>query len=489
MKAKFHLAAGLLLALFLPSARATPISRLLLNTNNGHYYILLGQATWTASEAEAVSLGAHLATVRNQTEEDWIYAQFIQYSGQGRELWIGLNDVASTGTYVWSSGESATYRNWASGEPSSGEHYAGIYGPLNHAPNKWNNFGNVSADATGAPINGVVELSSVPWTALVSAGSVWKYLDTGTNLGTTWKETNFNDSAWASGPAQLGYGDGDEATVISYGTNSSSKYITTYFRRSFHMPDTSFITNLAVRLQRDDGAVVYLNGVEVYRSNMPGGTVGYQTLASSTEPTADENSFHVRAVPAPLLHPGTNVLAVEVHQSDVTSSDLSFDLELIANSALGRTADPLPPPWSNLDVGGPDVRGSASYVTNMPVWMVQGGGADIWEYTDQLQYVYQTITGDWDIRARVAAIVNVDWKAKAGVMMRESLVAGSKLACVNITPGFGAEFLWRTTTGGSGANSQQSGVQSPYWVRLTRAGSTFTGYSSSDGLNWVEAFQ
>src|SRR5467141_1189505 len=73
------------------------------------------------------------------------------------------------------------------------------------------------------------------WSAdvLVPAGSVWKYLDNGSDQGTAWVAPSFDDSAWASGPAQLGYGDGDEATVVGFGPDPNNKYITTYFRRAF----------------------------------------------------------------------------------------------------------------------------------------------------------------------------------------------------------------------------------------------------------------
>src|SRR5262249_52525677 len=64
---------------------------------------------------------------------------------------------------------------------------------------------------------------------LVATGAVWHYHDKGQNLGTNWIASTYSDSGWSNGPAQLGYGDGDEATVVSYGPNASGKYITTYF--------------------------------------------------------------------------------------------------------------------------------------------------------------------------------------------------------------------------------------------------------------------
>ena len=72
-------------------------------------------------------------------------------------------------------------------------------------------------------------------TTLLPAGSSWKYLDNGSNQGTAWRASSFNDASWAAGNAQLGYGDGDEATVVSYGSNSSKKYTTTYFRKALSL--------------------------------------------------------------------------------------------------------------------------------------------------------------------------------------------------------------------------------------------------------------
>lgn len=83
-------------------------------------------------------------------------------------------------------------------------------------------------------------------------GEDWKYKDDGSNQGTIWRSPFFNDSAWAIGTAQLGYGDGDEDTVVSYGPDASNKYITTYFRRSFFVEDRSIFSGLQVSLLRDD---------------------------------------------------------------------------------------------------------------------------------------------------------------------------------------------------------------------------------------------
>ena len=167
-------------------------------------------------------------------------------------------------------------------------------------------------------------------TAFIGKGSNWKYLDNGSNQGTAWRATAFSDASWASGPAQLGYGDGDESTVVSYGPNASSKYVTTYFRKSFTVTNPAQFTSLLVNLLRDDGAVVYLNGTEIVRSNMPAGTISSSTLASAYASGAEESTYFPFTINTAALIAGTNVIAVEIHQEDVTSSDISFDLELIA---------------------------------------------------------------------------------------------------------------------------------------------------------------
>ncbi|MCY4013429.1 MAG: hypothetical protein OXG82_12010 [Gammaproteobacteria bacterium] len=156
---------------------------------------------------------------------------------------------------------------------------------------------------------------------VVSLGSTWSYLDDGTDQGTAWREPDFDDAGWASGPAQLGFGEGDEATTIQRGA------ITFYFRHDFSA-DSAGVAGLAIKLQRDDGAIVYLNGTEIVRSNMPAGEVAYDTFAMNA--SDDGQNLHTYSVSADALADGSNVLAVEVHQVNLTSSDLSFDLSLAA---------------------------------------------------------------------------------------------------------------------------------------------------------------
>ncbi|MCL4176455.1 MAG: hypothetical protein KJ072_01735 [Verrucomicrobia bacterium] len=171
---------------------------------------------------------------------------------------------------------------------------------------------------------------------LVPAGSVWSYLDDGSNQGEAWRAPDFDDTGWSQGPAELGYGDASagrpEATVISYGPNAGAKFITYYFRHAFEVEDPSAYGGLVIQFQRDDGGIVYLNGQRVFTSNLPPGPVDYLTTASLADD--DGAQFHSANVAGSYLRSGTNVLAVEVHQENPTSSDTSFDLQL--------QAEPLP---------------------------------------------------------------------------------------------------------------------------------------------------
>ena len=181
---------------------------------------------------------------------------------------------------------------------------------------------NTGLSTTSAPVAVVVARRIVP------SGAGWRFLDDGSNQGTAWRLPQFNDSGWSNGPAQLGYGDGDEATLISRTNAAGGTNLTSYFRHRFQAGDLAVLTNLVLRVLRDDGAIVYLNGLEVFRSNMPTGAVDYLTTAIDV---VEEGVFHAQHLNPSMLMPGENILAVEIHQVSTTSSDVSFDLELRPN--------------------------------------------------------------------------------------------------------------------------------------------------------------
>ena len=171
---------------------------------------------------------------------------------------------------------------------------------------------------------------------LLSFNSAWKYLDNGSDQGTAWRAPAFNDTGWSNGLAQLGFGDSpvDEATFLRRTNAAGTTNITFYFRKAIQVANPSQFVALRMRLLRDDAGVVYVNGGEVFRSpNLPAfpAVINYLTLATATS----ENTIDQATLSASSLVAGNNVLAVEVHQQSATSSDVSFDLELIGNLASG----------------------------------------------------------------------------------------------------------------------------------------------------------
>ncbi|MCA9266447.1 MAG: tandem-95 repeat protein, partial [Planctomycetales bacterium] len=164
---------------------------------------------------------------------------------------------------------------------------------------------------------------------LIPLDSVWSYKDDGSDQGTAWRELAFDDASWASGPAQLGYGDGDEATVVSFGPDENAKYATTYFRHEFNMSNADEVTALAGLIRRDDGAVIFVNGVEVYHDDNVPANPTFSTYATNTLQD-DGNAYVPFEIPRGVLVNGNNIVAVEIHQESGTSSDISFEFGLDA---------------------------------------------------------------------------------------------------------------------------------------------------------------
>ena len=180
---------------------------------------------------------------------------------------------------------------------------------------------------------------------LIERGSEWRYLDDGSNPGETWTTPAFDDSAWAVGNGLFGYGKGDETTVIRCRVGwpigepcpaggEADRILTHYFRLTFEVESPADFERGRISLLKDDGAVVYLNGEAVIRANMGPGVVGFN------EPAADE-SDHKRDwfdyhLDLRKLQPGANLIAVELHQSAPSGTDMGFDLSVVAFDQQAR---------------------------------------------------------------------------------------------------------------------------------------------------------
>ncbi len=183
------------------------------------------------------------------------------------------------------------------------------------------------------------EVTSNAPVTLIQTGSVWRYYDAVTNEMPGWNSNSYNDASWLSGPGQLGYGDGDEATTNSYGTDPNNKRLTYYYRKTINIPNPSAYTNIQLGLLRDDGVVMYVNGREVLRDNMPTGTVTI-TMTALTNITGalGENTYNVFTLAPTNFVAGTNLLAFEIHNVATNNADLGFDLQMIGLGLYVSTA-------------------------------------------------------------------------------------------------------------------------------------------------------
>lgn len=227
------------------------------------------------------------------------FIQSAALNGQSyNQAWIGYDDLMNGGTLEFDMGDTPNYAWGASAKsaPPTADYDADIENTLSR-------------------------------TSLISEGSEWKYYDKGKAPANGWTLAGFNDSSWSSGQAPLGYDNkGYAKTVIGYGPDASKKYTTSYFRTTFNASELQDILELDAGLIRDDGAIVYLNGHEIIRTNMPDGAVAYGTNANAT--VGDERDWNRYEINPDYLQEGINVLAAEVHQVNFSSSDIAFDLSL-----------------------------------------------------------------------------------------------------------------------------------------------------------------
>jgi regulation of enolase protein 1 (concanavalin A-like superfamily) len=154
---------------------------------------------------------------------------------------------------------------------------------------------------------------------------------------------------------------------------------------------------------------------------------------------------------------------------------------LFANIGIAGAQSP-PAPWASRDIGSPALQGDAAFANG--TFRIDAAGADIWGRRDQFHFVYQAISGDVDIRARIDSIFWAAQWSKAGVMIRSSLAADAAHAFALVSVANGTGFQRRSLPGNTSAHSSGPYVTAPQWVRLVRTGTTLTAYTSTDGRAW-----
>ncbi len=210
--------------------------------------------------------------------------------------------------------------------------------PTNRFDGSLRAFSTVRASApAGYRFVGWKEGRSGNVSTLLPFGSQWVYYDKGSMDGRGWYSPGYSALLWKKGTAPLGYANKDLGikTTISYGSDSSNKYPTAYFRNTLSVNDVSEWESVTMTYRCDDGFVAYVNGEEVGRFNMPSGNVSYSTF--STNYTGDWEEGEL-TLPISLFHEGENTIAVEVHNTSVTSSDLFWDATIEVSTKEGENS-------------------------------------------------------------------------------------------------------------------------------------------------------
>jgi phospholipase/lecithinase/hemolysin len=201
----------------------------------------------------------------------------------------------------------------------------------------------------------------------------------------------------------------------------------------------------------------------------------YQGSTFLGQATEAPYTFYWSSVPA-----GVYQLTAQVsYGSSQTISSTSVQITVTNNPG-----SPPSPPWQHQDIGQVGYPGNA-YVSLNGSFTVSGSGADIWGAADGFQYLFQAITGDATIVAKITGVQNTDGFAKACLMFRANLASDSPNAAVFITPAAGTGFQWRNAAGGDSDYVQGVDATVPCWLKLQRAANTFTGFTSPDGSNWT----
>ena len=196
-------------------------------------------------------------------------------------------------------------------------------------------------DSISSSVANLIEWANIdnPPIVIVEPNAIWKYQDDGTNQEDDWRQSGFNDGNWKEGPGKFGYGGDGETTKLEWGGDRNNKVTTYYFRHSFNIDESSKRPFVVADLIKDDGVVIYLNGKEIIRNNMPVGEIDFSSFSAKTAWEHNNNGaennelfVHRHVIPEENIRIGRNVLAAELHQCNKGSSDLGFQFELYGSN-------------------------------------------------------------------------------------------------------------------------------------------------------------
>jgi hypothetical protein len=302
-----------------------------------------------------------------------------------------------------------------------------------------------------------------------------------------WAETWTNGSRWTlttNSPYT-----GNNCAVGSYATSGQSNLIARVstagygsFRLNFHYKLTNVLNaqNLQLSYLSTNGwvPIKQLSRDEFYPIN--------QSWAYDEQQNVWLNFTDTRCNAGPDGQFFATNFAFRIDASALNASGQQVFVDGVTLTAdTQMPAAPAPLVWQTQDIGHAGNVGATA--TNGTTFTVTGSGLDIWNNGDACRLLYQTRSGDGTFTARITGMSQSDQWAKAGVMIRESLDSGARYAMMLLSASNGISFQQRTAAlGASGSTTVTTILTPPCWVRVTRSGTNFTGYASTDGSAWTQ---
>jgi len=313
-------------------------------------------------------------------------------------------------------------------------------------------------------------------TVVVPDNASWAYKYDATATPTGWSTVAFNDSAWPTGAATLGFPAASVTTNLDTFPATSSRPLTSYFRKSFQVADTSKVTKLVLSTVADDGVVVYVNGTEVGRSNMPAGTVTSSTYASSAVKTANTQPVTI-TVPKSLLVNGTNEIAAETHLNYRGTADMSFHLK--ATLSTVATGDPNKPPVAAFTQNLNQLQASFDASTSSdPDGTVESYG---WDFGDGSQGTGQTPSHTYGAAGTYTVTLTVTDNLGASTSVSQPVTVSSPTTVV--VPN-GSVWSWKYDNGALPSDWKSPSFDASAW----NSGAGPLGFGGSSVVTNIDTF-
>jgi glucose/arabinose dehydrogenase/regulation of enolase protein 1 (concanavalin A-like superfamily) len=382
---------------------------------------------------------------------------------------VGVERTVGVASPQFLGGQQYLYRAWSDGgaqthtitTPAVDTTYSAGFDQVNPPPSPW-----ASDDIGARTIAGVTAYSAGTYTVKGGGNDIWDTTDefryvhqplTGDGQIVARLTSQGNTNEWAKA-----------GVMIKESATANAPYALIAVTPAHGM-------HFQAKFNQDGGEFPYTLPNAWMKLTRAGDTITGYRSADGTNWTA------IGSIQLPMASSATVGLFVTSHDNNVLSTAVMDNVSVTGGGPPPPPPPPppgLPAPWVHGDVGGPAIAGDAS--ASGGTFTVTGAGGDIWGTADQFQFVHQPLSGDGSVVARVVSQQNTSEWAKAGVMIKAGTAAGSPYAVAMVTPLHGTRVQANFNVDRGGSTST-----APRWVKLTRSGTTVTGYESADGVAWT----